>query len=181
MRGLLIISLLSLVSAVYGQVDDPMIYTRSFTNKLRQHRIDFYQPVERWLHIADTQEDEYMEYDAVLHDEAELEIRIRLIPDEKAYSRAPHIEVMRTIAHISTNDPEADIRVSQINHRWVVENYNADWALYADFKPKEAFSAYPKGRILCIYREGRALIQYIILHDEEELDPYFEMPLSFID
>lgn len=162
-----------------GDAQEDMIYTNALTKKLRFHQIDFFQPVERWLHITNITDDEFMDYDAVLRDEQGLEVRLNIQEADKMYSQHPHIELIRMIADISTNDDEADILVSQLNTEWVTEKYQADWGLYADFTPKRAFSNYPKGRILCLYKEGRALVNYIVLHDEEELDPFFEFPLSF--
>ena len=120
---LVILILLTFCGVLISQTDSDIIYTRSFTNKLRHHQIDFFQPVERWLHISNLREDEYMSYDAVLHDESDLEIRIRILEDDKAYIKHPHIEVMRMLSSIATNNQETNIRISQINTEWVSENY----------------------------------------------------------
>ncbi len=162
-----------------GSSQDNMIYTKSFTKKLAYHQIDFFQPVERWIHMTHIRSDDFMDYDAVLRDEEGLEIRLIIQEASKMYSQHPHIELMRAIAHISTNDTESDIKISQMNHDWVKERYQADWGLFADFTPKLEYSEYPKGRLLCLYKEGHAMVNYIVLYDEEELDPYFEFPLAF--
>jgi len=174
---LIIIQALLFSSVAYTQ--DNMVYTNALTKKLNFHQIDFFQPVERWLHITNITADEFMDYDAVLRDEQGLEIRLNIQEADKMYSQHPHVELIRMIANISTNNEEAEILISQLNAEWVIEKYQADWGLYADFTPKRSFSTYPKGRILCLYKEGRALVNYIVLHDEEELDPFFEFPLSF--
>jgi len=115
-----------------------VVYTKSFTRKLAYHQIDFFQPVERWIHITNIKSDDYMNYDAVLRDEKGLEIRLNIQEANKTHSQHPHIELMRIISTISTNNQEAQIKISQMNQDWV-----------------------------------------IVLHDEEELDPYFEFPLAF--
>lgn len=158
---------------------EAITYTKSFTTKLQRNGIDFFQPVERWLHVANIKKDDYMKYDLVLQDEADLEVRVRIIEDSKLFSKHPHIEVMRMMATMATNDQDADILISQMDPEMVSEVYSADWGLFADFVPKIGFSTYPKGRVLCLYKEGRALVNYIILHDEDELGAHFEMPLVF--
>lgn len=156
-----------------------VVYTKSFTRKLAYHQIDFFQPVERWIHITNIKSDGYMNYDAVLRDEEGLEIRLNIQEANKTHSQHPHIELMRIISTISTNNQEAQIKISQMNQDWVKERYQADWGLFADFIPKVEYSEYPKGRLLCLFKEGQAMVNYIVLHDEEELDPYFEFPLAF--
>ena len=173
----ILIVLLSGLSTAKSQ--NNMIYTKSFTKKLAYHQIDFFQPVERWIHMTNISSDEFMDYDAVLRDEDGLEIRLSIQEANKMHSQHPHIELMRVIAHISTNNAESDIKISQMNHDWVKERYQADWGLFADFTPKLEYSDYPKGRLLCLFKEGQAMVNYIVLHDEDELDPYFEFPLSF--
>lgn len=175
----MVVFLFSVSHSLIGQSDD-LIYTRSFTQKLLHFNIDFFQPIERWLHITPTTEDAYMNYDAVFHDEAELEVRVKFIDVKKAASYHPHIELTRLMADIATNDQNEDILIHQMNREWVNETYNADWGVFVDFAPKLSYSQYPKGRVLCLYKEERALIHYIILYGDEELDPYFEMPLNFV-
>jgi hypothetical protein len=172
---LIVLSLNSILLIGQGAVT----YTQSFTNKLRHHGIDFFQPVERWLHVTNIKEDEYMKYDVVLRDQDQLEVRVRIIEDNKKFIHHPHIEVMRMMATIATNDPTADILISQMGSDYVLEQYGADWGLFADFEPKEGFSRFSKGRVICLYKEGRALVNYIILHDDDELEAHFTMPLVF--
>ena len=162
-----------------SEAQDDMIYNKSITKTLAYHQIDFFQPVERWIHITNIRSDEYMDYDAVLRDEEGLEIRLNIQEANKMLVDHPHIELMRIISTISTNDPENDIVIQQMNQEWVKERYEADWGLFADFTPKYNYSDYPKGRMLCLFKEGQAMVNYIVLHDEEELDPYFEFPLAF--
>lgn len=159
---------------------DQMIYTQSFTNKLNHLQIDFFQPVERWMHISQMKQDEFMEYDAVFHDEHGLEVRIQFIEETKKYGQHPHIELARLVADISSNSQEHNILISQMTPEWVSQTYQADWGLFVDFVPKRSFSNYPNGRILCLYKEGRAIINYIVLYGDQELDQYFAMPLAFI-
>lgn len=173
---ILIISFLGIVSVTSSQ--EELIYTKSFTQKVAYHSIDFYQPVEQWFHVTNKYSDNYMDYDLVLNDRKNIEVRVRIIESSKVFAKHPHIEVMRMIATMATNDENTSIKISQMNPEWVAEQYGADWGLFADFVPKRDFDTHSKGRVLCIYKEGRALVNYIVLY-EDELDPYFEMPLAF--
>lgn len=161
-----------------GTAQKELLFTQSFTNKVRHNNIDFYQPVERWFHVTNIRSDEYMDYDLVLRDNQNIEVRVRIIEESKIFSKHPHIEVIRMLATMATNDPATDIKVSLMNPEWVTEQYGADWGMFADFVPKKEFDRHPKGRVLCLYKEGRALVNYIVLY-EDDLDPYFEMPLAF--
>ena len=174
-----LLTIYSILIGITAFSQESMIYTHTLTKKLAYYQIDFFQPLERWLQITDITSDEFMDYDAVLRDEEDLEIRLNIVEADKMFSQHPHVELIRVLSNISTNEEDADIKISQLNAEWVSEKYHADWGLYADFTPKMSFSMYPKGRLLCLYKEGRALVHYIILHNQEELDPFFEFPLTF--
>lgn len=157
---------------------NPIIYTRSFTNLLEKYHIDFYAPVERWLHASHVQQDHFMDYDLILEDGNDIEVRIRIL-DQGHIPPHPHVEMIRMLASIATNDQDVDISVSALEPEYSLNNYGADGVVIGDFIPKETYSAYPFGRILFIYKKGVALIEYIVLHNMDQLDPYFEMPLRF--
>ena len=55
----LIISII-LCSSLNLIAQEAITYTKSFTNKLQRNGIDFFQPVERWLHVAHIREDDYI-------------------------------------------------------------------------------------------------------------------------
>ena len=155
---------------------ETLTFTRKFTKKLDKHGIEFYYPIERWLKLSDKRKDDFMTYDVVLHSPPDIEARIDIDKDHRRLY--PNIEIASLLAHISTNDEDALIEYTKYPNRRAKEEYGADLVLYADFTPKESFSDYPNGRALILYKEGEALIKYIILY-EQYLDPFFKLPLKF--
>ena len=155
---------------------DDFIFTKKFTKKIAKHNLEFYLPVERWLKVSPIVQDEYLKYDMVLHSPPNVEVR--LIIDEDHSKLYPNIEIVKTMAHISSNDDDAIIEITEYPSQRSKDLYGADFVLYADFNPKESFSTYRNGRLMCLYKEGNALIKYILLYDGK-LDPYFKMPLKF--
>jgi len=156
-----------------------MVFTRSFTKKLKRSGIEFYQPVERWMKVSSKKHDTYLKHDIILHSPPDVEVRIKIIPNKKKNPPIrPQAFVPATLASIATNNEKALIRMRPLNNTESMERYGADSALIADFVPKEGYSNFSKGRLLSIYKEGQALINYVVLY-EDKLDPYFDLPLRF--
>jgi hypothetical protein len=154
-----------------------MILTKQFTSTLEKHELIWYTPVERWLKLTPMTSDQYLQYDVVVHSPPNVEARIIIKEDgPKLY---PNIEIVKMLAHISTNEEDTLIEVTEYPRRRSEDMYGADFVLYADFIPKSSFSNYPNGRLLCLYKEGQALVQYILLY-EGALETYFKMPIRFI-
>ena len=62
-----------------GNAQDPLTYTYSFTEALKQHGLEFFKPVENWLHVAGPREDGYLDYDLVLENDInDFEVRYRI-------------------------------------------------------------------------------------------------------
>jgi len=163
---------------VSGQEEAPFLFTKRFSKTLEKHNLEFYLPVERWLKLSTVKTDDYLKYDAVLHSPPNVEVRIIIDQDDKHLF--PNVDIVKTLSHISTNDDDALVEVTEYPRQRSQDQYGADFVLYADFRPKESFSTYPNGRLLCLYKEGEALVKYIILY-EGAIDPYFKMPLRFAD
>lgn len=173
-KAFLVIFFLSSLQVVDGQED--YLFTKKFSKTIKKHNLEFYLPVERWLKVSPTVEDEYLSYDMVLHSPPNVEVR--MIIDEDHPKLFPNIEIVKAMTHISTNEHDAIIEITEYPSKRSQELYGADFVLYADFTPKTSFSSYPNGRLLCLYKEGNALVKYILLY-EGSLDPYFRMPLKF--
>jgi len=167
---LIVANIITLVS------QEDFLFTRSFDAKLEKYEIEFYHPTERWLKASPLIADDFLNYDLVLHSPPDIEIRIDI--DEDHYRLFPNVEIQRSLASIATNDEREYIEITQYSKRYARNHYGADLALYADFTPKRSFGSLPNGRLLCLYKEGNALIKIIILYDQD-LDPYFKMPMRF--
>lgn len=171
--------LISLLLTVEIQGQSELTFTRSFTKKLKRSGIEFYHPVERWLKVSSRKYDTYLKHDIILHSPPNVEVRIKIIPAKKKKPPThPQVYITTALASIASNNEKALIRIRPINSSRAMELYGADKAVVADFLPKEGYSNYPKGRMLSIYKEGQALINYIVLY-EGKLDPYFDLPLRF--
>ena len=175
MTTLLVASLTILFSpSLIGQ--DDFIYSKKFTNTLERHNLEFYLPVERWMKMSPIDQDEFLKYDAIFHSPPNVEARIVIKKDHN--TMFANVEIVKMLAHISTNDDDAVIEITEYPSKRSQDQYGADFVLYADFVPKQSFSTMPRGRLLCLFKEGHSLVQYIILY-EGSLDPYFKMPLRF--
>ncbi len=157
---------------------DDFLYTKKFTKLLERHNLEFYLPVERWMKLSTVQEDEYLRYDAVFHSPPNVEIR--LIVDKDTDLLFPNVEIVKLISHITTNEEDTFVEITEYPSKMSQERYGADFVLYADFQPKQTFTQYPYGRLLCLYKEGGSLVKYIILYDDQ-LDPFFKLPIRFAE
>ena len=174
--AVLFLAVLFIVPSSSITAQEELIFTRKFTKKLKRHQIEFFHPVERWLKLSDKTKDEFLTYDLILHSPPDVELRMII---DRDHSRLfPNVEIVRTMAHISSNADDALIEYTQYPKRQAWERYGADLVLYADFTPKRSYTTFPNGRVLVLYREGEALIKCIILY-EQELDPYFKLPMRF--
>ena len=121
-------------------------------------------------------EDEYAQYDLVLHSPPDIELRIDF--DADGYALFPNVEVPRILASLSSNEEDEFIEYTIYPRSYAYSNYGADIALFADFTPKAGMTHHKNARLLCLYKEGYALVKLIILY-EDDLDPYFKMPMRF--
>ena len=170
------LSIAVIMSFSAGTSQSGLIFTKSFNHKLEKYDIEFYLPVERWLKPAPYTKDEFMQYDLVLHSPPDIEIRIDIDRDRKKL--VPTVEIQRAVSTLATNDENEYIEFTKYPTSYAKTYFGADLALYADFTPKESLTSLPNARMLCLYKESRALIKFIILY-QDQLDPYFKIPLKF--
>ena len=171
---IILVSVFYPLNSLFGQ--DSFVFTKKFNKKLKRHNIEFFYPVERWLKTSSLERDQFMKYDLVLDSPPDIQVRIDIDRDKRTLF--PNVMIQTTLSNISTNDENAFIEITQYPNRYALETYGADLALYADFTPKSGFTSFRNGRMLCLYKEGNALIKFIILYDDK-LDPYFKLPLRF--
>ncbi len=165
-----------LLFSITGSGQSGLVFTKSFNQKLERYDIEFFLPVERWLKPAPYTRDDFMQYDLVLHSPPDIEIRIDIDSDHKKF--VPTVEIQRTVAHLATNDENEYVEFTRYPASYAHNYFGADLVMYADFTPKESLTSFPNARMLCLYKESRALIKFIILY-KDQLDPYFKIPLKF--
>ena len=173
--GMLILCLNLLLSATL-RCQENIQFTHSFDLKLMIYDLEFFSPVERWLKITPLEEDDYLDYDLVLHSPPGIEMRIDIDSDHSRY--VPTVEFQRALSSIATNDDDVLMEVTKHSTRYARNQFSADLAMTADFVPKRSFSNYPYGRLLSFYKEGRGMVKIVLLY-EDSLDPYFNRPLKF--
>ena len=158
----------------YLNATGQITYTRSFTDRLQEAHLEYYKPVETWHHVSPKRKDRYMQYDLVLvNEENDLELRYMIKPyADDAVDQYPHVETMRLIQHVATNDEEADIRVLMPDSETLARRFNAEWGLCQYFTPKRTYSEKPFGALITLYAKGKAMIQVVILYQDASYDPF---------
>ena len=89
----------------------------------------------------------------------------------------PHIEFTRQIADMATNDEDARIWTKNFSVD-DLKKYHADWGAEAEFYLKKGISRFRKGRVVCIFREGRQMASVLYCYNKKSQLPDL---ISFID
>ena len=152
-----------------------------FDEKAEKLGVEFFYPIETKIKQKKLRTDDFLNYDLVLKSKNDFEIRYFMYPESESshISFHPHVEMTRTIATIATNDEDENIRMRTLSIEESIQRFNADWAIYADFVPKESFSRFRIGRLVSIYKEGRGYLNCIILYKKDNLDMFMGMPIRF--
>jgi hypothetical protein len=159
-----------------------LVYTQQFTDKLEALDLYFYEPTDNWLHLLPVKKDSIFNYDLMLiSEENDVDVRIILntIDEKPDLLKFPHVEFTRILTNVATNDPEADILVSQLSGATIKDAFNADWALMADFIPKKWLSLLAFGRLYSLYKDDKGIASIIILTDSEDIDAIYTRLISF--
>ena len=150
-----------------------LVYTRAFTDALEAQGLDYYEPVETWLHVTKHREDHFMDYTVILENDInDYEVRYRLRGRASAAEAfPPKIEIVRLISSISVNDEEADIRIRIPEQDFAHEHFNAEAVAFGDFTPKRSFSEKPYGTYISLYSSRYGSVDVILLYYDGEMDP----------
>jgi hypothetical protein len=168
--------------ASFSGLKAQLIYTQQFTDKLETLDLFFYEPTDNWLHLLPVKKDSIFNYDLMLiSEENDVDVRIILntVAEKPDLLKFPHVEFTRILSNVATNDPEADILVSQLSGDTIKDAFNADWALMADFMPKKWISHLPFGRLYSLYKEDKGIASIIILTESQNIDAIYTRLISF--
>ncbi len=170
-----------LTQTAFGQLK----YSDDFLSLLNHAEIDFYEPVEGNYKTRKIYKEYYQPCDFAMHSRKEdMEVRYLIAPySEKGPAfNAPHVETVRMVAHLASNDPEAVITVLSLEEEALREDFNADWGKIYFFQPKEQFSTSKHCKLLSLYAEGKGIAMVFFLFDKPspELDNRF-LALRFKD
>lgn len=155
-------------------------YPYAFQEKMEKMGVELFLPIESRIKQKKLVKDDFLEYDLVLKSKRNFEIRYFLYPENQVEGTPPpQVELTRTLASIATNDEEENIRMTSLSHREAKRRFGADWAIYADFVPKQSFSDFAIGRIVSLFKEGRGYLNCIILYKKDNLDAFMGLPIHF--
>ncbi len=174
-----LLALLSTSSIAIGQRD--FIHTKKFQKKIDRLGLFYYQPTEAWLHPVKPTSDDYGPFDLVLEssdEDIEIMYRFKEATSKNNLVSHPQLDMFQYVANLASNDQHTNITLTEIEHSVLDTVFNAQWGLYADFKPKQSLTHLPFCRMLAIYKEDHALIYSMIFY-EEEVPEYFKLPISF--
>lgn len=137
---------------------------------MEKAQIDFYEPVELWLHVVPRAQDAFMRYDLVLqNDRNTFEMRIRVRQKDEEWPH--HVEVPRLAASISTNAPDSEVRITVPDSTFLQTHFNAQDGIFADFTPKRDFSGKRFGSLITLDHRERPSIDVVVLYDDEHYKP----------
>jgi hypothetical protein len=155
--------------------------SKSLNKKMDKMAIELFFPIETQIKKKKRIKDDFAHYDLVLKSSRRFEVRYVFVPvDMQSDTRLhPHVETTRLIASIATNDQDEHIAMEPLDQLTLNARYAADWGVSADFVPKEAFSHFPYGKILSLYKENSGLVNCIILYKNENLDGFLGLPMRF--
>jgi hypothetical protein len=108
----------------------------------------------------------------------ELEIRYLIVSADSIHY--PHLSTSNLLMTIATNDPEQAISVLPIDEDVLNKDYQADWGIQAFFQPKLSFSDKAHGKLIAIYKEGKAIVYTVLLFNDVEASwEDYEFMLTF--
>ncbi len=141
----------------------------AFENLLQKTGVEVFYPVESDYKNWGTGENEWLNCEFAIRSRREkLEIRYHIVPYNEADPSAalPHLNCMRLLMHLASNDEEAAIAVHSLPEMELEENYRADWGKQYYFKPKRSFGDYAHCQLLALYREGSGMVYVFYFFDE---------------
>lgn len=151
-------------------------YSPQFTQLLEATQLILSQPLENQYKNKKVQKNDLFDYHyAIKKKKGDLEIRYAIEPwitQPEKVSSVPHITTMNLVATLASNEEDAVISYHILSDIDLKEHYNADWGLVAYFRPKLNFSDKQHCKMLCLFSEGKGIVNVFYLFDEitEELE-----------
>ncbi len=157
---------------VVAQVDlDP-----GFQEKLEVAGLEFIEPLEARYKDVRVVRNDFLTYDFAIRSRREgLEIRYYIQPAGETAMDVPHVDAIRLLTHLATNDERFVMSGLDVSEADLREQFNADWGKVFFFTPKESFSPRRQCKMLALFREGYGSAFVFFLFDEAgpELDHRF--------
>lgn len=139
----------------------------SFQTKLAAAGLEFIEPLEARYKDIRVVRNDFLDYDFAMRSRREgLEIRYYIDPVDREEAAVPHVEAVRLLMHLASNDERYIMSGVDVRALDLEEQFNADWGKVFFFTPKEAFSARRKCKMLALFREGYGMAFVFFLFNE---------------
>jgi len=164
--------LLAIASTAHGQIE----LDAGFQEKLAAAGLELIEPVEARYKDVRVARNELLTYDFAIRSRREkLEIRYLVQPAREGAVAVPHVDAIRLLTHLATNDDRFIMSGVDVKATDLEEQFNADWGKVFFFTPKEDFTPRRQCKLLALFREGYGSAFVFFLFDEAgpELDHRF--------
>ncbi len=149
----------------FAQLDLPT----TFVEKMEAATLEINVPLEnRYKDIA-IKKNDFQQYDLAIWSKKEkLEIRYSIEPflTDTPLNTIPHLQCMKVISNVATNDQDAVVSVHNMSQKELSEEFNADWGAVAYFQPKPEFGDYEHCKMLALFKEGKATAYVFFLFNK---------------
>lgn len=170
------VSLLCLLWLYTGPAGAQIDLDPDFQEKLEVAGLEFIEPLEARYRDIRVVRNDFLTYDFAIRSRREgLEIRYYVQAAGEAPIDVPHVDAVRLLTHLASNDERFVMSGLDVNETDLREQFNADWGKVFFFTPKEAFSPRRQCKMLALFREGFGSAFVFFLFDEAgpELDHRF--------
>ena len=158
---------------IYGQIELPP----TFNEILEVNDISFIYPIENQYKVIKRPSQSLVPVDLGLKSRKHhIEIWFQFLPETDSHPLVPHVETMRQVFHLATNDPNELFTTLPINPQKLDSLFNASWGLVNVFKPKIAFSDKSYCKLLSLYKEqvGVMFVYFLFNKPTLEVDNRFQ-------
>jgi len=134
------------------------------------YNIDFLSPADARYKARSGGKTALFDYDYYFRDASgkyAFYVMITEVSDNALLSEAPHAELVRSVAHMATNDEDASILMRSLSGA-ALDSLGADWAAEARFRPKRQYTRYSRARLLGMLRSEDVFVTVLYLYNSLE-------------
>jgi hypothetical protein len=142
--------------------------SEGFAQKLAAASMEWVVPLDSDYKDIHVLENDLQSYDFAIRSKKEkLEIRYIIQPyqENDLTAHIPHIQFIRMLTHLATNEQEAIIAIHDVSEEdlsW----FHADWGKSAFFKLKDGFSGFVECRLLSLYKEEKGMAHVLFVYQQ---------------
>lgn len=146
----------------------PVELSAGFAQKLAAASMEWVTPLDTDYKDVYVLKNDLQSYDFAIRSRKEkLEIRYIIQPyqENDLTAHIPHIQFVRMLTHLATNEQEAVIAIHDVSEEdlsW----FHADWGKSAFFKLKDGFSGFVECRLLSLYKEEKGMAHVLFVYQQ---------------